>query len=245
MKIYTRTGDKGSTQIYADKAVRVDKDDLVVQSYGDMDELNSHIGLLAAHVTDKHKPMLQDIQRKQIDIAQYGLTHIDFDRYLMHTGIDDLARVMSQHLNKVPHPFFTLEGNAFVEAQYILERERDDSANARGWDTDVNAAAAGGQDLKPVEAVDFTEVLERTTKKWRSVGGVVACEAWDIAAYRFQLLTMMADADLRSTKPGEETLDPIISIPVEVDFDQTGEMVEAEVNGEKRTMSRGRLRRIQ
>ncbi len=59
MKIYTRTGDKGSTQIYADKAVRVDKDDLVVQSYGDMDELNSHIGLLAAHVTDKHKPMLQ------------------------------------------------------------------------------------------------------------------------------------------------------------------------------------------
>ena len=63
MKIYTRTGDKGSTQIYADKAVRVDKDDLVVQSYGDMDELNSHIGLLAAHVTDKHKPMLQDIQR--------------------------------------------------------------------------------------------------------------------------------------------------------------------------------------
>ena len=48
MKIYTRTGDKGSTQIYADKAVRVDKDDLVVQSYGDMDELNSHIGLLGS-----------------------------------------------------------------------------------------------------------------------------------------------------------------------------------------------------
>ncbi len=72
MKIYTRTGDKGSTQIYADKAVRVDKDDLVVQSYGDMDELNSHIGLLVAHVPATHNSLLHDIQRS---IFQAGLCH--------------------------------------------------------------------------------------------------------------------------------------------------------------------------
>ena len=109
----------------------------------------------------------------------------------------------------------------------------------------INAAIVERQEIKSVEASDFSETLERTTKKWGSVGDIVACEAWDSAAYRFQLLTMMADADLRITRSAEEALDPIISIPVEVDFDQTGEMVEAEVSGEKRTMSRGRLRRIQ
>ena len=111
--------------------------------------------------------------------------------------------------------------------------------------TPVNAAIIERQEIKSVEASDFSETLERTTKKWGSVGDIVACEAWESAAYRFQLLTMMADADLRITRSAEEALDPIISIPVEVDFDQTGEMVEAEVSGEKRTMSRGRLRRIQ
>ena len=223
---------------------RLDFEDDDDHQWGEVRNVHDQLSQLHALIS-RMQLELQDIQRKQIDIAQYGLTYIDFDRYLMHTSIEDLARLMSQHLNKVPHPFFTLEGNAFVEAQYILERERYDSSGARGWDTEVNAAIVERQEIKSVEASDFSETLERTTKKWGSVGDIVACEAWDSAAYRFQLLTMMADADLRITRSAEEALDPIMSIPVEVDFDQTGEMVEAEVSGEKRTMSRGRLRRIQ
>ncbi|GEM_PF-1329499 len=214
------------------------------RQWGEVRNVHDQLSQLHALIS-RMQLELQEIQRKQIDIAQYGLTHIDFDRYLMHTSIEGLADVMSQHLNKVPHPFFTLEGNVFVEAQYMLERERHDSPDARGWDTNVSTLAADDQDLKPVDAVDFTEALGRTTKKWRSIDDIVACEVWDIAAYRFQLLTMMADADLRAARLDEEAFDPTMNIPVEVDFDQTGEMVETKVNGEKRTMSRGRLRRIQ
>ena len=114
MKIYTRTGDKGSTQIYADKAVRVDKDDLVVQSYGDMDELNSHIGLLAAHVTDKHKPMLQDIQRNLFQAgfaisASSTLTQTDIEN--LESLIDNITRQMQ------PNTSFVLPGGSKAAAQ--------------------------------------------------------------------------------------------------------------------------------
>jgi cob(I)alamin adenosyltransferase len=45
-KIYTRTGDKGSTGL--GDGSRVDKDSFRVESYGTVDELNSSIGLLLA-----------------------------------------------------------------------------------------------------------------------------------------------------------------------------------------------------
>ena len=114
MKIYTRTGDKGSTQIYADKAVRVDKDDLVVQSYGDMDELNSHIGLLAAHVDEAHQPMLQDIQR---NLFQAGFA-ISASSTLKQADVESLESLIDTITSKMPpNTSFVLPGGCKAAAQ--------------------------------------------------------------------------------------------------------------------------------
>ncbi len=49
MKIYTRTGDKGTTSLFS--GGRVPKHHLRVESYGTVDELNSLLGLARAHGT--------------------------------------------------------------------------------------------------------------------------------------------------------------------------------------------------
>lgn len=43
MKVYTKTGDKGKTSLFGGK--RVYKNDLQIESYGNLDELNSWIGV--------------------------------------------------------------------------------------------------------------------------------------------------------------------------------------------------------
>ncbi len=49
MKIYTKTGDKGSTSLTSGE--RVSKSALRVEAYGTVDELNSFIGLLRSQLT--------------------------------------------------------------------------------------------------------------------------------------------------------------------------------------------------
>ena len=44
MKIYTKTGDTGTTSLIGGK--RVKKNNLRIESYGTIDELNSYIGLI-------------------------------------------------------------------------------------------------------------------------------------------------------------------------------------------------------
>jgi len=114
MKIYTRTGDKGSTQIYADKAIRVDKDDLVVQSYGDIDELNSHIGLLAASVPMQHRAQLHTIQR---NLFQAGFA-ISASSTLTQSDIESLEGLIDELTNQMPpNTSFVLPGGSEGAAQ--------------------------------------------------------------------------------------------------------------------------------
>jgi len=50
MKIYTKTGDKGTTALYGGE--RVPKDSLRVECYGTVDELNSILGLANVEISD-------------------------------------------------------------------------------------------------------------------------------------------------------------------------------------------------
>ena len=52
MKIYTKTGDKGTTALFGGS--RVPKHHIRIDSYGTVDELNSHMGLLRDQNIDEH-----------------------------------------------------------------------------------------------------------------------------------------------------------------------------------------------
>ncbi|MAD47056.1 MAG: ATP:cob(I)alamin adenosyltransferase [Oceanospirillaceae bacterium] len=68
-KIATKTGDKGETGL--GDGSRVSKDSPRVQAIGDVDELNSWMGLLRAHLsdTDELQPLLNQIQHDLFDLG--------------------------------------------------------------------------------------------------------------------------------------------------------------------------------
>lgn len=61
MKLYTKTGDKGSTRLIG--GTRVSKSDLRLEAYGTVDELNANIGLLISlGVSERSSVFLQNMQ---------------------------------------------------------------------------------------------------------------------------------------------------------------------------------------
>ena len=61
MKIYTKTGDKGTTALFG--GTRVPKNHLRIESYGTVDELNSYVGLIRdQEIDDLTKSSLIKIQ---------------------------------------------------------------------------------------------------------------------------------------------------------------------------------------
>ena len=50
-KVYTKTGDKGTTSLIG--GTRVKKSDIRINSYGTVDELNSFVGLLATYIKEE------------------------------------------------------------------------------------------------------------------------------------------------------------------------------------------------
>jgi cob(I)alamin adenosyltransferase len=85
MKIYTKTGDAGSTGLFG--GGRVSKDDARVQAYGDVDELNAVIGMArAVEMMPRIDEVLVPIQR---DLFAIGALLATPDR-----------EKMAQHLQK-------------------------------------------------------------------------------------------------------------------------------------------------
>jgi cob(I)alamin adenosyltransferase len=68
MTIYTKTGDKGTTSLFG--GTSVPKHHIRIESYGTVDELNAHIGLLKDQDTGQHtKELLNRIQDRLFTIG--------------------------------------------------------------------------------------------------------------------------------------------------------------------------------
>jgi len=95
MKIYTRTGDTGETSLFG--GTRVGKDNPRVHAYGEVDELNAHLGLARANAADSE--IDAELVRVQRDLFALGAQLADpggtvGDRLTKaRLGDDDTARL--------------------------------------------------------------------------------------------------------------------------------------------------------
>ena len=68
IKIYTKTGDKGNTSLIG--GTKVPKNDIRIETYGTVDELNSWIGLINDQITDDQiRNELKEIQDRLFTIG--------------------------------------------------------------------------------------------------------------------------------------------------------------------------------
>ncbi|MDQ3552270.1 MAG: cob(I)yrinic acid a,c-diamide adenosyltransferase [Bacteroidota bacterium] len=68
LKIYTKTGDKGTTSLIG--GTKVFKSHIRIESYGTIDELNSWVGVVADHTTDlESKIVFKEIQDRLFTIG--------------------------------------------------------------------------------------------------------------------------------------------------------------------------------
>ena len=87
MKVYTKTGDKGTTALFG--GTRVPKHHIRIESYGTVDELNSHIGLIRDQdINPNYKKILERIQDRLFTLGAILAT--DPEKAVLKNGKDRL-----------------------------------------------------------------------------------------------------------------------------------------------------------
>lgn len=106
MKIYTKTGDNGTTSLFS--VARVPKHHLRIESYGTIDELNSYLGLIKDQdISESYKSILYQIQNDLFVIGSMLATPPEDEK--LKSGKDRLT-------------ILTIDANSIA----VLERQIDE-----------------------------------------------------------------------------------------------------------------------
>lgn len=103
MKVYTKTGDKGTTSLVGGH--RVSKSDARLELYGTLDELDSFIGLLKTEIPSPYKEFLHKIQENLIQVNALFAT--DCKEWDEKIGFD--VTLITELENKIDEYQATLE----------------------------------------------------------------------------------------------------------------------------------------
>ena len=123
-KIYTRTGDDGSTGLVG--GGRISKADPLMAAIGDVDEANSAIGVALASIDDEPTATtLRRVQNELFDLGADLATPLDMEGALRVTAdqVDRLEReIDAMNASLSPLTSFVLPGGAAGAAQLHLAR---------------------------------------------------------------------------------------------------------------------------
>jgi cob(I)alamin adenosyltransferase len=128
-RIYTRTGDKGTTALVGGK--RVAKESGRLESYGTIDELNSVVGIVRTYLMDYqdrlgddyewYSEMLRRIQNELFDVGSELATPPDGEYEGMHKMGAGEVKQLEEEMNRMekvlePLKSFTLPGGGVLNA---------------------------------------------------------------------------------------------------------------------------------
>lgn len=119
MKIYTKTGDKGTTALFG--GTRVPKHHIRIDSYGTVDELNSHIGLIRdQNINNHYKDVLIDIQNKLFTVGAILAT--DPEKAVLKNGKErlNIEKISSKEIECLEQEMDTMNGELPPMTHFVL-----------------------------------------------------------------------------------------------------------------------------
>ncbi len=134
MKIYTKTGDKGTTGLYTGQ--RIDKDSLRVEAYGNVDEINSALGMARAQVQNAEvRGVILELQKLLMQKVMSDLASLD--REVSYTTAADIAwleDLIDNFTGKLaPLNHFIVPGDSLGAAALDVARTTTRRAERQVW----------------------------------------------------------------------------------------------------------------
>ena len=119
MKIYTKTGDKGTTALFG--GTRVPKHHIRIDSYGTVDELNSHLGLIRdQNINNHYKDVLIDIQDRLFTVGAILAT--DPEKATLKNGKDrlNIPKISEADITKLEQEMDTMNESLPPMTHFVL-----------------------------------------------------------------------------------------------------------------------------
>jgi len=119
MKVYTKTGDKGTTALFG--GTRVPKHHIRIDSYGTVDELNSYIGLIRDQEMDSNsKEILVQIQDKLFTLGAILAT--DPEKNFLKNGKErlNIPKVEEEDISVLEAEIDAMEENLPPMTHFVL-----------------------------------------------------------------------------------------------------------------------------
>ncbi len=119
MKIYTKTGDKGTTALFG--GTRVPKHHIRIESYGTVDELNSHLGLIRDQDINPHyKDLLIHIQDRLFTIGAILAT--DPKKAVLKNGKErlNIEKISSKNIERLELEMDTMNAALPPMTHFVL-----------------------------------------------------------------------------------------------------------------------------
>lgn len=119
MKIYTKTGDKGITALFG--GTRVPKHHIRIESYGTVDELNSHLGLIRDQDISVHyKTIIESIQNKLFTIGSILAT--DPEKAILNNGKErlNIPKISDSDIALLEHEMDNMESKLEPMTNFVL-----------------------------------------------------------------------------------------------------------------------------
>ncbi|WP_133713179.1 cob(I)yrinic acid a,c-diamide adenosyltransferase [Myroides indicus] len=119
MKVYTKTGDKGTTALFG--GTRVPKHHIRIESYGTVDELNSYIGLIRDQdINPLYKKTLIEIQDRLFTVGAILAT--DPEKAILKNGKErlNIPKISESDIEFLENEIDTMESKLPPMTHFVL-----------------------------------------------------------------------------------------------------------------------------